>query len=55
MIFGLLADGQWSLQEIDVTYLVVAGGAGGGYDQGGGGGAGGLITSTGTNYSFYFF
>ena len=47
-IIGLLADGQWSLQEIDVTYLVVAGGAGGGYDQGGGGGAGGLITSTGT-------
>ena len=45
----LLKAGQWTLQTVDVDYLVIAGGGGGGGNNnvapGGGGGAGGYRAS----------
>ena len=53
-VFKLIEAGQWALQTIDVSYLVIAGGGSGGngyYAGGGGGGAGGYRNSYATESS----
>ena len=44
-VTDLLNNNKWTLQTLDVSYLVIAGAGGGGANAGGGGGAGGYRNS----------